>query len=298
VPDDLTSLPVADSEEQTPQPRKKRKRVPVYYYDASRSRFSYALKDLGKALSNPLLIFIIIKRSFAGRYEKTLLGPFWITISAGMTVGGLALLYGKIFGSPIREYLPYVACGIIVFGLVSSIFNGGAGAFATGAGTFNQIPIAKSVFAFRALGNAFLQFVYKLPVLIPAVLLVGLRPGPVDVLLALAGIALILWTGFWATLILGTIGLRFQDFGQLISAIMSAVFFFTPVFWHAERLREFAFVVQYNPFYHYLNIVRGPIIGESGILHSFIWAGGFAAIATVSGALTFGFFARRFSYWT
>lgn len=284
---------------QSTKPQKpKRKRTPVYTFNASKSRFSYALKDLGKAISNPLLLFIITKRAFAGRYENTILGPFWIAVSTGMTIGGLALLYGKIFGVPLVEYLPYVAAGITVFGLVSSIFNSGANAFATGAGTFNQVPIAKSVFAFRGIGTCFLQFIYKLPVLIPAILLVGLRPSWQDVLLALGGLGLILWTGFWAVLILGTIGLRFKDFAQLIAAVMSAVFFFTPVFWHAERLQEYAFIVQYNPFFHFLNIMRGPLIHEPGVMHSFMWAGGFAIVTPFLGFLTFGFFARRFSYWT
>lgn len=294
MPDDLNALP---SLEETREGAHRKIRLPVYEFDAARDRFSYAYKDIRSALSNPRLLFSVIRKAFAGRYENTLIGPLWITISTAMTISGLALLYGKIFGAPIDEYFPYVACGITAYGLISSIFNGGANAFQQGAGTFDQMPIAKSVFAFRSLGNAFLAFVYKLPVLIPALILVGRVPSLEGVLLSTFAVLLILWTGFWCILILGTIGMRFKDVGQAINAVMSAVFFFTPVFWHADRLSEYSFIVDYNPFHHFLHIVRAPLLGETDIAHNLIWAVSCSAIVTVLGALTFGLFARRLSYW-
>ena len=294
MPDDFKALPTF---EQTRSGEHQRNDLPIYEFDAAHDRFIYAYRDVKSALSNPRLLISVIRKAFAGRYENTLIGPFWVTVSAAMTICGLAILYGKIFGAPLDEYFPYVACGIIVYGLISSIFNGGANAFAQGAGTFDQMPIAKSVFAFRSLGNAFLAFLYKMPVLIPALLIVGRIPSSLGATQAVLGVLLILWTGFWCTLILGTIGMRFKDVGQAINAFMSAVFFFTPVFWQAPRLREYAFIIDYNPFYHYLHIVRGALLGQEGVVHSFIWAGSCSAIVTVLGALTFGLFARRLSYW-
>ncbi|WOI53618.1 ABC transporter permease [Parvularcula sp. LCG005] len=286
------------SETELPSLKGRPLRHDLYEFDASRDRYSYALNDLKRALANPRLISSVVLKSFSGRYQRTSLGPFWLTISTAMTVGGLAVLYGKIFGSPLSDYFPYVGCGIIVWGLVSSIFNGAAGAFSTGAATFDQIPIAKSIFAFRVLGSSFLAFMYKLPVLFSALVLVGRTPGVLSIFVALCGLGLVLWTGFWCTLVLGTIGLRFKDTAQAISAIMSAVFFFTPVFWQADRLREYAFIVDLNPFYHYIHIIRGPLLGYDGVAHSFIWAVGCATLMTIAGATVYGMFARRFSYWS
>ena len=292
---------LADDEQLTASvtsPRESHRTQPVFEFDASRHRFLYAYNDFKKALSNPRLIFSITKKDFGGRYRNTSIGPLWITVSTGLTIAGLALLYGKIFGIPLQEYFPYVACGIIIWGVVSSIFNSGAGAFAASTNTFDQMPISKSVFAFRSIGTAFLAFLYKIPVLAAAMIWAGVTPTPMGVLVSIGGFMLLIWSGFWCTLIVGTIGLRFRDTGQAISALMSAVFFFTPVFWRPDRLGELSFIVDLNPFFHFLNIIRGPLIGLDGVSNSFIWAGSFAVVLTLMGALVFGLFARRFSYWS
>src|SRR5882724_3643293 len=55
------------------------------------------------------------------RYRRSVVGPFWLTLSMGMMIGGLAYLYSGLFGQNIERYLPYVATGMIVFGLISSL---------------------------------------------------------------------------------------------------------------------------------------------------------------------------------
>src|SRR6185436_8571599 len=53
------------------------------------------------------------------RYRRSTIGPFWLTISMGVMVFGLAYVYGGIFSQPLEKYLPYVAVGTIVFGLIT-----------------------------------------------------------------------------------------------------------------------------------------------------------------------------------
>ena len=41
------------------------------------------------------------------RYRRSIVGPFWLTISMGVMVAGLAYLYAGLFGQSIEKYLPY-----------------------------------------------------------------------------------------------------------------------------------------------------------------------------------------------
>ncbi len=273
-------------------------KLPVYEFDASKSRFAYALNDLRQAVLRPKLIVTLIRNGFLSRYQGTLLGGGWITITTAMTVGGLALLYGKIFNTPLSEYFPYVTVGIVVWGLISSLINDGASVFLAASVIFNQSPVSKSIFALRSVGIAALSFCFKLIVVGIVVYGVGLRPGFADIAAATAGLTIILWTGFWFALGVGTIGAHFRDVGQLTAAVVTFAFFFTPVFWHASRLGPYQFIVTFNPLYHFLNIVRGPLIGGNGVTESFYWAIATAAAVTAFGAIIYGLFARRLCYWT
>src|SRR5712691_2928968 len=67
------------------------------------------------------------------RYRRSSLGPVWLTISMGGMVGSLGLLYGGLLGQPIRDYLPYLASGFIVWGLISGIMLDSCNVFISAA---------------------------------------------------------------------------------------------------------------------------------------------------------------------
>ncbi|MEL7488590.1 MAG: ABC transporter permease [Pseudomonadota bacterium] len=278
-------------------PRAVEAAAPVFEFDAAGGRFKYAYDDLKAALSRPQLMYTLIKNDFAVRFQGSMLGGFWVTVTTLATVTGLGLMYSQIFGASLKVYFPYVAVGIIVWGVISSLINEGAAIFTGGAGVFNQTPMPKSLFAFKALGRAGVNFLFKLIVLVGVIVALGIRPGFGAVLTSIAGLVLIFWTGFWVALGLGTLGARFKDVGQLANTFVTFAFFMTPVFWQSGRLGAYEHLIHYNPFFHFLNIVRGPLLGNEHVAASFVWAGGAALVSTVFGAALFGVFARRLSYW-
>jgi len=267
-------------------------------YDASKDSFAYAINDIKTAISRPRLLLNLVQTSFFARYQGTILGGFWITATTFMMVSGLGLLYSRILGDSLSEYFPYVAIGIIVWGLISTLINEGASVFLAASVAFNQAPIPKSTFVFRLLGTAFLSLLFKLIIVVGVLVYFKIFPPWPHLLMALGGIFLILWTGFWFTLCVGTIGTRYRDVGQLTNAGLTFAFFITPVFWKADRLGDFSFVVTFNPLYHYINTVRGSLLNYPDIAESFMWAVGSTVIVTIFGFFTFCIFAKRIVYWS
>lgn len=270
----------------------------VYEFDARQSRFRYAWNDIRRALSRPQLLLTLIRATFFNRYQNTVFGAFWLTATTMAMVSGLALLYGQILGADLKVYFPYVASGVIVWGLLSSLINEGAAAFILGASTFNETPIAKSVFALRAVGLAYLNFLFRAGVLVIVLALTRTVPSVLDIALSLAGLSIIAWTGFWFILSVGVIALRFRDILQLTNAVMTISFLLTPVFWQPVRLGQYEWAVALNPFYHYINVVRGPLLDQSGVGLSFLVTLGTGVLFTLAGVFVFGQFARRLSYWS
>jgi len=272
--------------------------MPVLSYDASKDSFAYAINDIKTAITRPRLLLNLVQRAFFSKYQGTFLGGFWITATTFMMVSGLALLYSRILGDNLSDYFPYVAIGIIVWGLISTLINEGASVFLAASVAFNQAPIPKSTFVFRLIGTALLGMLFKLIVVIGILGYFRIFPSWPYILLSLLGIFLILWSGFWFTLFIGTIGTKFRDIGQLTNASLTFAFFITPVFWKTDRLGDFSFVVTYNPLYHYINTIRGSLLGYSDVTESFIWVGCCTAALTILGFFTFCMFAKRIVYWS
>ena len=57
------------------------------------------------------------------RYARSKLGPFWLTVSMGILVGTMSVVYGALLGQDLSTYLPMLAIGIVVWTLFSTIIR-------------------------------------------------------------------------------------------------------------------------------------------------------------------------------
>ncbi|GJL92995.1 ABC transporter permease [Hyphococcus sp.] len=268
----------------------------VYDYQAGLSNWSRALEDLKTGWSRRQLWTDMAVRGFNGRYRGAGFGAFWLTLTTAMTAAGLGVLYGYLFGRPLAEHLPYVTCAIISWGLITGLANGGCQVFVGNSHTFKEFPLPASLFAYRLVLTEFITTAYKALVLLAVVVIFSVPLNPAA-LFALIGLALIIWTGFWSSLFLGVINARYRDFGQLVSAFFTFAFFLTPIFWLPERLGKYAYLVNLNPFYHLIEVIRGPILGHPDLWLHFAVAGAFALVTPILGLLVYGRLSNRLPYW-
>lgn len=269
----------------------------VFEYDARDGHFRYAWNDLREALAKHRLVRTMVRTDFKARYKGTMLGAFWLTATAAVTVLGLGVIYSQVFQIDFRSYLPYVALGMMVWGLINGFVTESITTFSGTASVFTQIKIPMSVFPMTLTGRLMTTFFYRALVVILILFIGGKAIAPWQILASLAGVAMIAWAGFWTAILFGVLGARFKDFGQLVTAFMTFAFFMTPVFWDASRLSQYSFVAHYNPLYHFLNIVRGPLLGSADIGYSFIVAGSFSVILPMVAFGIFAKFRHRLAYW-
>ena len=55
------------------------------------------------------------------RYRGSMLGPFWLTLSTGVMIAALGLLYSQLFKIALREYLPFLAISQILWSFIAPI---------------------------------------------------------------------------------------------------------------------------------------------------------------------------------
>ena len=103
--------------------------------------------------------------------------------------------------------------------------------------------------------------------------------------------------GIWAGLLLGIVSARFRDVPPVVSSIVRICFFVTPIIWMPELVPARALVLEANPFFHLVEVVRAPLLGQAPGLESWIAV----LLITCAGWLvTFAFFRRyrrRIAYW-
>jgi ABC-type polysaccharide/polyol phosphate export permease len=116
--------------------------------------------------------------------------------------------------------------------------------------------------------------------------------------MALPGLLILCVNGLWIALVLAILCARFRDIQQIIATLLQVAMFVTPIFWSPSQLSGRARVlVDYNILYHFVEIVRDPLMGTAPSL----WSWGMVICATVLGWMLAFYllarFRRRIAYW-
>ena len=219
-----------------------------------------ALKDIRDGWQHRELWGTLGLHEVRQRYRRSTLGPFWITLSMGIMVFALGILYGQIFGQVLNEYMPFLAAGFVIWGLISAIILGGCQAFIAAEGMIRQLNAPLSIYAYREVWTALIAFGHNILVFIVVALWYGITPT-VYSLWVVPATLLVVVNGFWMVLFLGLLSARFRDVPLIIASVVQVLFFLTPVIWQPTMLPDRAILLELNPFYHLVEIMRGPLLG-------------------------------------
>ena len=195
------------------------------------------------------------------RYRRSTLGPFWITLSMGIMVFALGILYGQIFGQVLDEYMPFLAAGFVIWGLISGLILGGCQAFIASEGMIRQLNAPLSIYAFREVWTGLIAFGHNIWVFVAAALWYGVTPSWESLWLIPATLVILI-NGFWMVIFFGLLSARFRDVPLIVGSVVQVLFFLTPVIWQPTMLPDRAIFLELNPFYHLVEIMRGPLLGH------------------------------------
>ncbi len=193
------------------------------------------------------------------RYRRSTLGPFWLTISTGIMVGTMGLLYAKLLGQELSNYLPYLAVGLVLWNFISATINDLCIAFISAENLVKQVRLPLTVHVLRVVWRNMLILAHNAIILL-IVALTYSNTNLVALLVALAGVAVLGVTAVAGGLILGALCARFRDIPPLVTSLVQLVFFMSPILWRPEVLGNRMWMATVNPVYHYIEIVRAPVI--------------------------------------
>lgn len=232
------------------------------------------------------------------RYRKTLIGPFWTTLSLALYILSMGVVFTYLWKTDVKSFLPYFASGVICWTLVSTIITEGCSVFISAEGLLKQIPLPYSIFPFLVVARNILVLLHHF-ILYMAIILIMRVPINFSILLIIPGLLLVAISGFCVTTILGIICTRYRDILPIVNIFLQILMFMTPIFWKPDQMLglRFKLFVGYNPLYHYINIIRAPLLGESHQLISWFVVFGWTMLLACIAFYFFSKYRRRIIFW-
>jgi len=255
-----------------------------------------AARDLREGLVRWWLWGLVAWCDIKQRYRGSVLGPFWLTLSTAIMIGGLGALYSRLFHTDITTYLPYLSLGILTWGLISSLLTECCTAFISADHVIKQIRMPLSVHLYRVIARNVIVFGHNMVVYVVVAFWFQVPFGWAD-LMVLPGMALLMLGMIPSGLILAAVCARFRDIPQVVASLLQVIFFMTPIMWRPEVLGPDIALALYNPFNGFIDVIRAPLLGEWAPTTSWDLALGVTALAWL---VAFPFFARfraRIAYW-
>lgn len=256
-----------------------------------------ALADLNGGLALWRCWWVLAVNDVRQRYRRSRVGQFWLTISMSATIAGMALVFSSVLHQPLSDYLPFLAVGIIVWTMLASTINELAACFIGNELYLKSYATPRSAPIFRAIVSNLIISAHNF-ILIP-LLWLTIAPAPSwSTLLFFPALLLVVFNMGWIGLIIGPLCTRFRDVGQIIQNAMQLMFFLTPIIYRPSQTEGYMkWIAGWNPFAHAVEILRGPLLGETPAAHH--WAV-VAALGVCGYAIAVPFYARyraRIIYW-
>jgi len=231
------------------------------------------------------------------RYSRSVIGPFWITLSTAVMVSAMGPLYGALLGQSVSSYVQHLAISLIIWTFISASINEAGTVFVGAENYIKQTNLPLSVYVLKLISKNLLMLAHNCVVIV--VVLCLLPPDNFrSMWMVPIGLLLVVCNLCWLVLLLGMLSARYRDIPQLVSNIIQVALFLSPIIWSVEMLPPGKrYLADFNPILHLIEVIRAPLIGKS--IHSVSWW--VVTTMMVSGSiltfLVFKKFRSRVPYW-
>jgi ABC-type polysaccharide/polyol phosphate export permease len=230
------------------------------------------------------------------KFRRSAIGPAWVFVNLAVMVLSIGFIYAHLLGQPSREFIPYLTIGMILWSYLTNSIVDGGNAFINAEGYIKQISLPIYVYVFRAFVSITVTMLITM-IAFAIVALVYQLPLAPATLLAVPGLLLVMTTALLLITICAHLNARFRDVAHMATVGMQVLFYVTPVIFPAALLRQrrdLSLVVELNPMYHLLEVVRQPLLyGTPADAYSYAAVAGIITVLGVVAAAVIGSFQRR-----
>ncbi|MDA9048107.1 ABC transporter permease [Hellea sp.] len=263
----------------------------------SNMQYSDALSDLLYALKSWRIWLALSWEEFRSTYRRSLIGVSWVMLSFfGFIFVKLVIFSSLVESADGQKYNAFMVLGLFVWTYIVNLLNSASNTFTSAQGFIKSEKLPLMLYVFKAMSRELYNFLLTFVVVILALVYIKYNIG-IGALYAIPGFIFLILNSIWIKVILGTIGARIRDVGHLVSAVTLPLMFLTPVFWMPSQMPKLMEYLWWNPFYHYLELFRAPILGEGLPVESWIISLILFGVGNIFAFLLFARFRQRIVFW-
>ena len=230
------------------------------------------------------------------RYRRSIIGPWWVTISTGVMVLMLGFLWSHIFSADLENYLPFFAVGFVLWGWMSGQVSDAAGGFFQFQGMIKQVKLPLPIFVLRLNVRQCIVLLHNSIIIALVLLLIG-KGFTLTSLIAIPNLILIQLNLTLLSIVITIFCTRYQDMTQVVNVGTQITFFFTPILWQVEPLKGRTYLAEMNPVFHWIEMVRAPLLGHMPTLNNYLWSTASLILLSGLAAYYLGRYRSRIAYW-
>lgn len=264
----------------------------------ARSALITAFQDIHKSFMSFPLIVAFGWLDIRKKYKRSVIGPFWITCSMAVIIAILGTIFSQVLHRPLDVYLPFLTLGYILWGLISSVIKDSCRVFLNSEGMIKQLSLPLYFYLLRMLWRNIIIFLHNF-LIFPFICVLSSHSIGLPALLAIPGFFILFVNLFWISVVVAFLCTRYRDCLPIIDALLLAFFYATPIIWMPSALsaRATVFILEPNPMYHLIKIVRDPLMGDFPFLSSWVICSAMAVLGLFLAFYTYGKFRGRLSFW-
>ena len=254
-------------------------------------------QDLAGVVNSCSIWLLLSWQDIRMRYRRSYLGPFWLTVSMGVTIYGIGFLYAYLFKVDVKAYFPHLACGLLSWTLIVNMINESCNCFVDAVGYIRQIKLPYSIFVMRIVARNMIIFAHNLVAIIPVLIFCPVKFGWPLIAFPF-GLFIIAANGVAYGIILAMLGARFRDINQIVISFMQLVLYVTPVLWMKHILPpQYQFIVNFNPYAQFIELIRAPLLGTWPELYCYLTTISIGIIGLILMLLIYYRARHRIIYW-
>jgi lipopolysaccharide transport system permease protein len=194
------------------------------------------------------------------RYRRSVLGPWWITISMLIFILAMGKIFSRLFAQNAADYIPYFTAGFLFWSFISTTINESTELLKSSGTFIKQIKLPYNIYFLKFFVRNFIILAHNFVVFFIVMLYYKLNPGW-TVFLVIPGLLILFANLYWISLLVALVSARFRDMIPIITTSLQILFFITPISWTPKLLGENSIIVKLNPIVYLLDIVRQPLLG-------------------------------------
>ncbi|GAA2037830.1 ABC transporter permease [Pseudokineococcus marinus] len=186
------------------------------------------------------LLRLLVRKELRVRYRGSVLGLAWSYVKPAVQFAVFFFALGEFLQQ--RDTLPpfaiYLFSGMIAVNLFSECFGNATRAVVGNAPLVKKIYLPRELFPVSSIWVGLVHFVPQVVVLLVGCVVVGWRPGLVELAVALLGVLVVVTLALGLGLLFGALDVLYRDLENIVDLILMVAVWLSPVLYPWTLVRD------------------------------------------------------------